>query len=1600
MDKNLRVTATYGDGSRDGTATTSATGVTMNTVRAAPGTGVNGSPGFSSAGDYTRTIPENTGMDMPVGAAVVASDPNDDPATPEDEDPLTYSLADVPLSDTATDPVVTATGDARFFKVDMSTGQLYVKMGLDYDNNADRAYEFYVRATDPSDAMGEVMVTVNVTDANDAPKIMGSACVNNQGQPIAEADCDTPTSINVVPLPDAPHELTVTEKDDDKGATPYNGGPDMMIPGIPGQMNVFTVLDEDVRGQPDWDLRGDDADDFELTNTSVDPTTGLRGPGEPITLRFAEAPDYENPTDANADSVYKVTLVVTDSHGDEDTRDLTIFVTNAYELGEVKLLDDQPLVGVPITAEVDDPDNGLAVVTWQWERSTAATGTTWMVIPGATTDTYTPRQDNPETNDEEQDDNGYFLRVSVTYTDMTSNRDVPLTVLVDERTQDAEDDPAVMNSDPEAKDATELDGSQEGSSKLYRVRVVSDNAVRIDPGTEKDVMAPEFAQSTFELMVVENAQTDSLVGAPVRVEPEKQKSFTYDLDSTVTNDDDYFYIATTTGQIRVGMVDFPNPVPGTVIDNSPTGTDDDPDDTDPNLNYEGSNTFSLIVTATDTTNPARKAMATVNITLADVNERPFFDKETRDRAVNEAEAARPLQAIEYKESRTNSVVPLAAVDPDVSQPDANTFNWEVTGPDADDFMIMDADDINDGKDRVELRFKSQPNFESPTDRAWDLDANGTVAETDGVLEDRRNNNYYVTVRATETSAVGGGPNMAAELDFMITVMNAEEKGSITMNLLQPEVNTDLVATISDPDGGVDQAAATWSWYRAKVRQPNTPGTTEASLENEWEPITAGFTNGTYNNEDEDNEGWHLLARAVYTDTEAADKAAVGMSMFATRADVLDPVNNSPDFLKAEDTRSVDENAAVGGNVGAPVVVTTEEDGDILTYSLDDDADSDAPDANTDVDFFSIDPATGQITVKKTLSAEETDGRDYDDADDDDDVAGTYVVYVRAIDPSGEADGDDRDEIEITITANDVNEAPGVMGMVELSLNEVDSSKKDSDVTKFVGLGYELFDDDSDDATPGIMRLMAGNPNLYHRTEEDTVDRATWPDRPIAGPDGRLFEYSIPADGIGRRLHFKNMYLPDFENPMDANRDNLYEVTITVEDTEGDTGMKNVRITVMNVDEAGKLVITPQQPDDKNYVTATLTDPDGVVTITNWRWAATDTMAESFTLALGTVDGDGVFPNEIPLATTDMWMGEVGEFLWAMVEYRDGYSMVDDLYTALDERNDNPATADTVESDFDSDHMDEAAADNAVQSAPEDPDDPDRPVGGVEELALMVNENVPSTGYVGMPIDDLGMRDTIGGPDGANFVFAEEMDAETDNYYDEPLRRRGFGDDPDTIDVDESMDKGGQLALKAVTKLDAEGAKNTYVIEISDPDTETDLTIYRITINVVDVNDPPTAPSEQKGLPAPLNTDPMFAATSTTFSVDENAAAGTVVGMVMATDADRGDQETLMYSLDDGADAGSFAIDSATGEITTTAMLDYEMQDSYMVTVTATDDDEATAMIYVTIMVNDRGLDNAYDMDEDGTISRDEVIEAIRDFLFTRTIDREQVIEVIRLYLTG
>ena len=395
-------------------------------------------------------------------------------------------------------------------------------------------------------------------------------------------------------------------------------------------------------------------------------------------------------------------------------------------------------------------------------------------------------------------------------------------------------------------------------------------------------------------------------------------------------------------------------------------------------------------------------------------------------------------------------------------------------------------------------------------------------------------------------------------------------------------------------------------------------------------------------------------------------------------------------------------------------------------------------------------------------------------------------------------------------------------------------------------------------------------------------------------------------------------------------------------------------------------------------------------MTNWKWAKAD----------GTVD-DFDAADLIPEATMYKYMGEQGDFLWAMVEYRDGASQEDDPVTVLDERNDDPDTnedntniteqhkfpldansdgmidqtdRDADDLDHNSDEMLSKETDNAVQAAPVIPPGPGDAPTEVITIETSVMENVPSTGYVGVPLDDLlraidkdltlAPRHTIGGPDGATFVFAEDNDTLTaaDNdpvstFYDEPLR--GPGDTTAEPPVGDVNDKGGQLALAVVTHLDADpitSGKRTYTIEVTDPLAETAISTVRVTITVMDVNEAPSAPSELRGLPAPpppANNVPEFDAATADRSVVEGTAAGENIGaVIMATDMDEDD--TLTYSLS-GTDAASFAIDDETGQIMTTAASAALAAGTYEVTVEANDGNGGTATIAVTITVTGAGL---------------------------------------------
>ena len=145
-----------------------------------------------------------------------------------------------------------------------------------------------------------------------------------------------------------------------------------------------------------------------------------------------------------------------------------------------------------------------------------------------------------------------------------------------------------------------------------------------------------------------------------------------------------------------------------------------------------------------------------------------------------------------------------------------------------------------------------------------------------------------------------------------------------------------------------------------------------------------------------------------------------------------------------------------------------------------------------------------------------------------------------------------------------------------------------------------------------------------------------------------------------------------------------------------------------------------------------------------------------------------------------------------------------------------------------------------------------------------------------------------------------------------------------------------------------------------------------------------------------NAAPAFSDTTATRTVDRDASADTNIGApITAMDADTGD--TLTYSLG-GDDDASFHIDSSDGQLLTLEGVSLD-EDSYAVMVIATDGLGATATISVTITVTDGdGLLGRFDTDEDGSISQDEVFEAILEFLSGQA-NSDEILGIILLFIT-
>ena len=880
-------------------------------------------------------------------------------------------------------------------------------------------------------------------------------------------------------------------------------------------------------------------------------------------------------------------------------------------------------------------------------------------------------------------------------------------------------------------------------------------------------------------------------------------------------------------------------------------------------------------------------------------------------------------------SQAPAVATFAANDPEGSG-----ILWDVKGADAPLFTITGG----------VLKFVETPDFEDPQDRVAETGATPTV--NDYLMTtpdaDAGMNTYDVVVRAIEDrtdrpAAERSWPAQTIERHVRVTVDNVDEPGVITLQWRQPELGTPIMAILRDADGPASGSAivvSTWEW---KISNAGiVPPTLNKDNNNHWRmALGDGNATQTYTPEDAPEQpgggdvvdsGRYLWLKATYTDgeTEAGDdpKMAIGVSEMTVQAAGLGEVDGSPNFQRDLEEISVGENTPSVGTLLGTVAVRQggTEAGDTLTYSFRDVVVGDlttavvtalGADATTritaainngdwaDDEFFTINRANGQVRLAQPLDFESRP------------PGGKYIVVVRAADPSVHLTPvplTNLDDVVVIITATDENDAPKLTGRAELTIDE------NAAVNAFEGNTTAILE--------AIEAVIDGTATQDERdTEATAVNRYTFSDPDaqdgfkqwnLTGPDGDSFRL---VQTVGRLLEFKES--PDYENPADADGDNVYKVTMWTIDNDGARFELDICVTVQNINEAGKVTLYDSndmelvQPYEDQTVRAEVTDPDGgfrlrhevVQVVDSWEWqrhqnppAAQDENAWGVpvgTRSLYTPDAD-----------------DIGWFLRATAMYKDN---APDLAPDGDVP-DRPVHDNGV-------YTERAVTKHAVLQV----DQNRSPAFPVESVTRFIAENSPTTTYVDVPLP-LAID-----PDGG--VLTYELTDDNDGLFQLVMVR--------AVDVDNvagqraPADDGTELPMKGMTpvlqirvaplvaeaddvaanfgtEFDYEEVDlNSYSVEItvSDDGDHTDT----LTVNIM-VSGRNEAPAEPEAVPA----DPAGPSISGEGSVDVEEGHTGMVATYTVVNSNAAATWTLT-----GDDRSAFNIGRSDGMLTFNAMPDFE-----------------------------------------------------------------------------
>ena len=745
----------------------------------------------------------------------------------------------------------------------------------------------------------------------------------------------------------------------------------------------------------------------------------------------------------------------------------------------------------------------------------------------------------------------------------------------------------------------------------------------------------------------------------------------------------------------------------------------------------------------------------------------------------------PLQAqdtsIEYAENGMDSVATFTGVDPE-----GRPVYWSIhpantaadlnndgditdTGEIANENPSADAGDFSISADGV-LSFKSPPSFESPMGGP-----SGSETNTYNVVVVSSDDAPGATTDGEVPANDGSNLPKMSYHKVTVEVTDVDEDGSVSLSTLQPQAGialnvngtaddfTDDAAALKDQDASLAQiTAAKWKWEQS------------SAMDGPW-TLISGETSPSYTPA-ADVASMYVRLTATYNDKHGDDKTAMAVSAHAVRKGPLGG-NSAPVFSVGEtDTRRVKENSPSGTAVGKPV--TAGDAGDVLTYTL----------AGGDASLFSIDRASGQIMTKASLNLEA--GL----IDRDTSTEGIELqVTVRATDPYGDPDVETAVEansgtITVDITVENVNESPRItQGPTRDSQKEnEDTEPTTTDVIDIPTLTYTARDVDASDAIRWT--LEGADKDAFKVTprtaDEDLTDGVT----------------------LTATLAFKKS--PNYEKPIDANKGNVYMVTVVATDKKKLTATRDVVITVTNDDDPGEITFSSEQPKVRIDFTATLTDEDGGVDDekVKWQWAA---VTNSNCPAATFVDGGD---DNIDKAKSDTYTPvtspttNVGQCLQATATYTDSNGSGKDM-SAISA---NPVV------------------DNLDNALPEFREGGDKPV---TQAARYIEEGAdPGVNVVVHPDGTTASTDTPS----LDRVMATDPNGSAD-----VLTYTHGGRDKDSFAIASDT---GQITVKTGTKLDYE-KKNSYMVTVTAADPSLASATIDVTINVVNVNEGPEIAGE-------------------------------------------------------------------------------------------------------------------------------------------------------------